>query len=84
MYKILFFVLVFIVLVPIVWRIVNRLFFKVTGELSEEPTASETIEKFISQKRKIEDRQKSLENDIERNKKEIDKLNDFSNNETKE
>ena len=87
MYRLLFFVLLFAVLIPIVWRIVNRVFFKVSDALSkDEYKADDVIESFLRQKRQIEERKRILEEESVRAKEEADKLSVFSNNgkETKE
>lgn len=78
MYRILFFVLLFAILVPLVWRLVNKLFVKVTRELSNDKTdASDVIDEFVHQKDKIEERQRRLEDESRKAKKESDKLNEF-------
>lgn len=79
MYRILFFVLLFAILIPIVWRIVNRLSFKVLDALSkDENRANDVIESFLHQKSQIEERRRHLEEESARAKEEADKLNVFS------
>ncbi len=77
MYKILFFVLLFAILIPLVWKLVNRIFFKVTNELSKEREASDVIDEFIKQKKKMEEKNAVLKNEISKSEQEINKLNDF-------
>lgn len=87
MYRLLFFVLLFAALIPIVWRIVNRVFFKVSNALSKgEDKADDVIESFLHQQSQIEERKKWLEEESIRAKEEADKLSVFSSSgkETKE
>jgi len=87
MYRLLFFVLLFAALIPIVWRIVNRVFFKVSKALSkDEDKADDVIESFLHQQSQIEERKKWLEEESIRAKEEADKLSVFSSSgkETKE
>jgi len=87
MYRLLFFILLFAVLIPIVWRIVNRVFFKVSDALSkDEDKADDVIESFLHQQSQIEERKKWLEEESIRAKEEADKLSVFSSSgkETKE
>ena len=73
MYRILFFVLLFAILIPIVWRIVNRLSFKVLDALSkDENRANDVIESFLHQKSQIEERRRHLEKESVRAKEEAD------------
>lgn len=78
MYRLLFFVLLFTVLIPIVWRIVNRVFFKVSNALFEGK-ADDAIESFLRQKNKIDERKRCLDEESIRAKEEVDKLSVFSN-----
>lgn len=87
MYRLLFFVLLFAILIPLVWRIVNRLFFKVSNVLSkDEDSADSVIDKFLQQKSQIDERKRHLEEESIRAKEEAEKLSVFSNGskETKE
>lgn len=77
MYKILFFMLLFAILIPLVWKLVNRIFFKVTNELSKEREASDVIDEFIKQKKKMEGKNAVLKNEVSKSEQEINKLNDF-------
>lgn len=78
MYRLLFFVLLCAILIPIVWRIVNRVFFKVSKALSkDEDKADDVIESFLHQQSQIEERQKWLEEESIRAKEEADKLSVF-------
>ena len=84
MYRILFFVLLFAVLIPLVWKLVNKIFFKVSVELKQEPNASDVIDEFIKQKKKLEDKNVSLKNEVNKSEEEIGKLNSFQNKSNKE
>lgn len=81
MYRILFFVLVFLALIPLVWRLVNKAFFKINNELSKEnDDASEVIGAFVRQRDAMAERQSRLEKEAEKQKNEVSKLESFSNN----
>ena len=79
MYRILFFVCVFLALIPIVWKLVNKVFSKVSNELSKEKeNASDVIDAFVRQKNALAERQSQLEREAERAKNEVSKLDNFS------
>lgn len=83
MYRLLFFILLFVVLIPIVWRMVNRVTFKVSDALFEGK-ADDAIESFLRHKNRIDERKRRLDEESIRAKEEVDKLSVFFKQRQKE
>lgn len=83
MYRILFFVVLFAVLVPLVWWLVNTLFKRIASALEDGRNADEVIRDFEARRAQIERRQRELEKASRAAKTESAELSKFAGRKSK-